>query len=215
MKAKLLAAVLAAGVSQAALAHANYNGWSVGINGGWVGSAKYNSQHADFNKNVRFNHTVYGLHADWAKAITNGLFYGVGFGIGYHAGNPGKTINEVGSTKVTLHENRKFFAEVATRLGWSMGNSVVYAIAALKGTQIENKAEIVNDSNRWSESKWIWGVAPGVGFDFKVNKNWSFGVEYRYFFEQSRSVDHAQKALKADIKNQRHHDLQARVNYHF
>ncbi len=217
MKSKLLAIALTLGVSQAAIAHStNYNGWAVGASVGWIGSSlKVSTPLMTTTQKLNFNHTAFGVHADWYKTNSNNLLMGYGFGVGYHSGNPSKTVQETSTVNVQMKQQRKFYAEVVGRLGWNLGNSALYALAAIKGTQIENKTQQLNTNNFANKNKFVWGIAPGVGGDVKINKNWSMGAEYRYFFEKSGNIASAAPALQINVKQMRSHNLRARVSYHF
>jgi opacity protein-like surface antigen len=209
---KILIATLVLGTAQTALAHGSYNGWSVGASVGWVGaSLKFREERTRISGNHTFNQVGFGIHADWAQSCTNKLFWGAGVGLGYHAGSPHAVFGQ-NQLKLNLKQQRKFYVEIAGRLGVNLGNAVLYTLVAVRGTEIEHRLSLENTRNAVERRKMVWGIAPGVGFDFKVNRNWSFGVEYRYLFEQQATLG---SPFDAKLARARTHNVLTRVSYHF
>lgn len=218
MKAKLLAAFLTLGVSQASIATMNYNGWAVGVDGGWSNASNkmQNNSQPNLGKTMTFNSAIMGAHADFHKSAPNNLYMGLGFGAGYYAGTPSQsagnhTTGVYSGANINVKQKRKLYGEVAARFGMNYTNYIAYALVAARCTRIEYKTSSDNNNKYpgYTTKKNIWGVAPGAGFDIKVAKNWSLGAEYRYFFEQDAGFNNGK------YKNQNAHNVIGRVSYHF
>lgn len=240
MKTKLFVSILALSVSYSAMASdqaKNYNGWTLGVDGGWVGSSlKYTKNNgALLNNNgssskdlKHFNQASFGIHTDWHKTLANHMYFGFGLGAGFHAGNPSKNFENVKidnnkNYNSSIKQQRNFYAEVAGRLGWNFNKAVLYALGVLKTTHMEHKIEFTGNNNNkssqynYSEKKFINAVGFGGGFDFKINKDWSFGAEYRYMFEESLDVNdpNSNGLINASLSKLRSHNVLGRVSYHF
>ena len=225
MNTKILMTMLALGVSTQAFSHEtvkNYNGWTLGVDGGWVGSslkAKSNTSSSFVNiKNL--NQASFGVHTDWHRTLANHMYFGFGLGAGFHSGDPSKTLDSEttnGKTvNTTFKQQRNFYAELAGRLGWNFNNAIVYAMAVVKTTHMKHTYQLSDGSNNYSDKKFINAFGPGAGFDFKVGKDWSFGAEYRYMFEESTDfVDGNVPGVNAKLSRLRSHNVIGRVSYHF
>lgn len=226
------ALVVAMSFSGAAEAVTPFKGWSVGLQGGW------NQDRVDFDFSVNeldskqtYNTGFGGVYFDWTTSDANSFLFGLGFGVGYGFGSTNNKLFErkaaVGADtfvgKLESKLKRGFYGELNTRLGWNFDNKwSLYAVLAARAQSVEYKTTLTSNGGRLdgeviqgksrSDSDVLYAFGPGVGFDVSVNKAWSVGAQYRYFFENSvkAKLNNAESSYKA-----RSHNALIRVSYHF
>lgn len=220
MKKILTLTLLAALSASSAAVAAPFNGWAMGLGAGY---SRANTDLA--GKNSTFNQIPLMVHLEYQKSAPQNVFFAFGVGAGYNfrsqkvslfsgAGSEGEV---TWNGNVDLSQKRKFMAEMALKLGYNFGSAVFYGILALRGTQVEHTVTVAGTfsdgvttlraNGSIQDKSFIWGVAPGVGFDVKVAEKWSLGAEYKYFFEKSPTIS---KEVKM-----RNHSAMLRATYHF
>lgn len=228
----LTAAAMTLAAANPVEAAKTFNGWSVGLNGGWnQDKVKVDLDDDDLDTKKSFNTGFAGIHFDWTKSKANSFLFGIGFGLGYGFGSSTETIFEraaaVGADtfvgKVEFELKRGFSGEFNTRLGWNFNDKwALYAVLAARAQSVKITGKVTGNggtvdgdpirNTNVSSSDVVYGFAPGVGFDVRINEAWSIGAQYRYFFETS-----AKAKLTGNDKSQkiRAHNALVRVSYHF
>lgn len=234
-KVLMMTAALCTWGTLAQAACSPFNGWAIGVHGGW------NQDRVDLDfpgtildKKLRFNTGFAGLHLDWTTSKTNGFLFGIGFNLGHGFGSStdtlvdGTNVDAANNTnytgKIEVELKKKFYGELSTRLGWNFDNKwALYGILAAKAqsSKITTKADsngtlygrTVTAGTQRTDSAVLLSFAPGVGVDFKVTDRWTVGGQYKYYIEASA----AKAALGgADTKAKiSAHNLLVRVSYHF
>ena len=235
MKKLLMATVALCTFASSADAARPFNGWSVGLNGGWnQDRVKFDASGSTLDKKMTFNTGFAGLHFDWTKSQANAFLFGFGFGLGYGFGSPSDTVVDgvninqggvvINNTKIEMKIKRKFASEFSTRLGWNFNNKwALYGILAARAQAVDTSFKIHGNGNvggvvfngsyeTSKESDVVYGFAPGFGFDVRVNESWSVGGQYKYFFENSAKAKFGSESTKAKMSA---HNALIRVSYHF
>lgn len=209
---------------------AAYNGFSMGATAGWTSnSVKLSGTGTSLDKSLRFNQAPFGLFVQYSKSAPQSVFFGIGLEAGYHFGSAKKNLfegtiaqnNIAFAGKIELEHKRKFYSEIAAKLGYTFSDSVLYGLVALRGTQVENTLSanailtengqvVIRANGKKSNKDFVFGFGPGVGFDMKINDKWSVGAEYKFMFEKSVSAALSKENIKMNS-----HNLMARLSYHF
>lgn len=228
----LTAAALTLASANPADAAKAFNGWSVGLNGGWnQDRAELNFSGDSLDKKETFNSGFAGIHFDWTTSKANSFLFGLGFGIGYGFGSPTTTLAERGAAvgadtfvgKAEVELKRGLSGEINTRLGWNFNDKwALYAIFAARAQSVKLTAKLTGNGGTVggvalpnannSENDVVYGFAPGVGFDVRINEAWSIGAQYRYFFESSAKAKFSGNDKSHKL---RAHNALVRVSYHF
>jgi opacity protein-like surface antigen len=192
-----------------------YKGFAIGINGGWLNDAiKYNADLGDVatvNSTAHLNQLPVGAHVDYHYSNAQNLYLGIGISGGYNFGRVKEKVFDIAGIKLDLETKRNFYAELTSRIGLSSGNAIVYALLAGSVTKLTTKTigSVEGESESKNMKKTVWGIAPGMGFDIKLDRNWSLGAEYKYFLEKKIRFNE-------DLTAKTHaHKLVARLSYHF
>lgn len=206
------AAILALASVEGAVANCGFNGWSAGVNAGWM-STKANLK---FN-GVKLNDSTYstapiGLHLDWTRSAANSWLYGFGLEAGYAAGKPSNNFNAtVGGVntpfKATL--DPRFYGGLNARLGWNFHNQwALYGLVA--GRALNTKYTLTDNLTNvsGSKTKTVFGLGAGAGADVKVAERWTLGVQYRHFWENNIKDG----TSKVDLRS---HNVIAKLSYSF
>tara|TARA_A100000171_G_C2119890_1_gene140140 strand:- start:450 stop:1100 length:651 start_codon:yes stop_codon:yes gene_type:complete len=199
-----------------AQAAAPFNGWSVGLHGGWnQDRVEVKSDEINDTKKT-FNTGFAGIHFDWTKSRANAFLFGFGLNLGHGFGTPDVTVAEADGDKLSLEFKRNLYASIDARLGWNFNNKwALYGILSARAQGTKLRAKVTeNGVERKGEEKSdvLYGFAPGVGFDVRLNERWSLGAQYKYYFDSSVTA----KASDADNKVKfRSHNALVRVSYHF
>jgi outer membrane immunogenic protein len=123
---------------------------SGGFGGGQIG---YNWQH---------NHVVFGIETDLQGAGISHSF-----------------VNTMGAPNVDTRQDIDFFGTVRGRLGYSIGQTLLYGTAGFAYGGVKDQANLSNGLNvKRDETE--TGFVAGVGLEYKFNPRWSFKTEYQY-----------------------------------
>lgn len=87
-------------------------------------------------------------------------------------------------------------AHLKARVGYDLGSALVYGVAGMASATIENGSEIDQDI----------GYFAGAGLDYRVNSDWTLGVEYLY---------HTFNEFNDDPIDVELHTIHARASFHF
>ena len=221
MKKVLALAVISALTVSTAMAdhaHNSFNGWSVGVHGGWsstranptlyLNSALQNNTAAD-----NFNQGFAGAHVDWTRSTTNSWLYGLGFALGSgFAGSGHDMLNSAGVKLAHYRVDRQFYGELIGRVGWNYHNRwALYALAAVRLQNVKTHLKL-NNGTSFNENTQIWSIAPGLGADYKFSRHFSAGLQYRYTFDQNSEWNTGANRISSNLNS---HNVLARVSYHF
>lgn len=221
-----------------------FNGWSVGIHGGW-NQAKIDLERNDIlnslqtvngirvDGDIKFNSGFAGVHFDWTKSRANDLLFGFGLNIGYGFGSPthtaieGKNINVKnqysGTGKVELEQKRKLYGELIARLGWNFDNKwTLYGLVAARAQGVDNKGKITG-SNITIGKNFKGSGSFELEDTSKVTYGFAPGAGFDVRINECWSIGAEYKyyfdknidsGVLSDLKMRSHNAL-FRVNYHF
>jgi opacity protein-like surface antigen len=210
MKKTLLAAtaaILALASVEGAIANCGFNGWSAGVNAGWMSTkANFKSNGTSVNK-ANYSTAPIGVHLDWTQSAANAWLYGFGLEAGYAAGKPSNNFRSGGVNYKATFDPR-FYGAVSARLGWNFNNQwALYGLVA--GRALNTKLSITSAGSSASSSKTVLGLGAGVGADVKVAERWTLGVQYRHFWDSSVKFSNTDKV---DLRS---HNVIAKLSYSF
>lgn len=211
MKKTLLgatAALFALASVEGAVASCGFNGWSAGVNAGWM-STKADIKTANTKMNSsNYSTAPIGVHADWTQSVANSWLYGFGLEVGYAAGKPSNTFR-YGASNYKATVDPRFYTALNARLGWNFNNNwALYGLVATRALNTKISVANTTANTTVAKTKTVWGLGLGGGADVKVAERWTLGVQYRYFWDNNVKFANDKVELRS-------HNVIAKLSYSF
>jgi outer membrane immunogenic protein len=193
MKAKIIAAVIAATALPAAAHAEDFLGGRIGIVGGWdqvdvdVNNIGPNGRY-DYSK--KYDDITFGLLTGYHWALAPGWIIGIGTSTMFSDGSkkfsvPGPQINPpppggvVSGTTNTLKLEAKRDLEAHVKIGAVVSDyALIYGKIGYANAKVKATANI--NGIEYDESDTGSGFRLGVGTEIALNEKFSFTTEYRY-----------------------------------
>ena len=106
------------------------------------------------------------------------------------------------------------FATLRVRLGYAMGNALLYATGGLAVSDVKYRLVDFGTATATSHDNWRASWTLGGGLEYAFNNNWSAKVEYLYVHAGKHSIGNS--ALSYVTKEtQGFHTVRAGLNYKF
>ena len=175
----------------------NWTGFSVGVQGGWMGGAKdrvgyYDSFGNSWSNvgNLAVRGGFIGLRAgyDW-QAVGSPLVVGVAGDLNYAWAKRSITPILAG-VPVTMRSRNDWDGSLRLRVGYAIDRLLIYATGGL--AFVHNKYDanwaLGRTAGAMDSKKWHWGGTIGAGVQYAVTNNMAVGLEYRYTRYEGRTA---------------------------
>ena len=176
----------------------NWTGFSVGVQGGWMGGGRdrvdyYDSFGYSFSNlgNVAARGGFLGLRAgyDW-QAVGSPFVLGVAGDINYGWSKRSISIDGYPYYGGTLRSRNDWDGSLRMRAGYAWDRFLVYATGgvAFVHNKYDGAAYWGNAVANIDSKKWHWGGTIGAGVQYAVTNNIAVGLEYRYSRFEKRTA---------------------------
>jgi len=154
-----------------------------------------------------------GGYAGYNKLLSDNWLLGIELAANYTNIKKSATLYNENGYAISQKFKLKQKGEVAlyAKFGKVMGANdslLLYTLAGISGTKLEGT--YVTES----KSKTVYGFSVGTGLEYKLNKQWSTRVQYRF-----NKYNHAKfpysNSLIGTVKNYKTHSLMMGVSYNF
>lgn len=118
-----------------------------------------------------------------------------------------------GRAGYTSNERVDWFGTVRGRLGYAMGNTLIYGTGGLAYGDLHQHANLGGDvlSNSGTQTGWV----AGGGIEYKINPAWSLKGEYQYVDLGTAKLTDAANAVTTNSLDTNFHTVRLGLNYHF
>lgn len=213
---KILSAVLAAAtLSTAAPALAAEGGsWYAGLQLG----AAFNRQKITTTRVSTSQTTTkskvsapFGLQMGWMYGMPSNFFFAAEVGAYYDLSGDASVTHTIAATNYTSKLTKRWGLEFMPKFGYQFNNDwAAYVLLGITGTSFKLSAPAGNTT------KFVGGIAPGLGAMYKVDSQWSTNLEYKYQIHQKVEKTGTVGGVSVGSKAEpRAHVITAKVNYHF
>lgn len=165
----------------------NQNGW---LAGGQVG---YNFQ-----------------YYNWVVGIEGSLAY---------SDIKGNTLSIFGAADDRFRTSFRTIGSVASRLGYSFGPTLLYVKGgyAFVNTRRSIVDAVPANTGAVAVSRWHQGAVLGAGVEYAINRNWSAGLEYNYYWLDRKNTLYTTGGFAgvADRHSPKLQTVTLRLNYRF
>ena len=117
----------------------------------------------------------------------------------------------VGLGPITAQMKDPAFGTIRARLGYAMGNTLVYATGGVAFTDVESTLAVGPFARK--QDKWRTGWTAGAGVEYAFNHNWSTKLEYLYVSTGKHWTDQVPPFYTRETQS--FHVIRAGLNYKF
>ena len=114
----------------------------------------------------------------------------------------------------TARSRIPMFGTLRGRVGYAMGNALLYATGGLGVTNVKYNLGDLATGTATSHDNWRLGWALGGGLEYALNNNWSTKIEYLYVSAGKHAIGNA-AASYITHESQGFHVVRAGLNYKF
>ncbi len=164
-----------------------------------------------------------GAFVGFNKKLNNNWLFGVELAFNYNNIKKSKRLtisNTVSNYTFTLKQKSEvaLYGKYGKFFGLNNRN-IIYLLGGITLTQLEGKLNVLGNSLKDNDSVTGWTL--GAGYEYKINKNWNLGIQYRFSKYEDGKFKYiiinptGNKIFNIKAKEYKTHSIQGKIIFNF